>query len=318
MSDPSYGVARVSLWTSVESCCSIIAACLPTLGPLIIRVFRLQNSQYNKEPTSSGSQPNKKRIDVPVPDLDGPTTHFGGNVSLNPAGRPWVRTLGLWKNQHYYKCKMHYPDDLMKKAITAGEVPYCLERGCYGVVKPDIVFFGQNLPAEFEEKEKQVHEADLMLVMGTSLNVAPCSRLPRLIKEDLSRVMINMEISADMETRGYDVYVIGTCDNGVRNWRMLSDGPMNWNLWNEVLVAKGDESDFDNGPSPDECIGKMTSEMKDGIKTSGGHRRMLEDHLGNKPANIMDKAHRLRRSVYLLLVSTMRVRWSTNEAAIIG
>lgn len=38
-----------------------------------------------------------------------------------------------------------------------------------GTVKPDVVFFEQFLPAEFEEKEKKVLEADLMLVIGTSL-----------------------------------------------------------------------------------------------------------------------------------------------------
>lgn len=43
-----------------------------------------------------------------------------------------------------------------------------------GVMKPDIVFFGENLPQTFhrafaEDKRK----ADLLIVMGSSLKVAP-------------------------------------------------------------------------------------------------------------------------------------------------
>src|ERR1700710_2355797 len=85
--------------------------------------------------------------------------------------------------------------------------------------------------------------------------------------------------------------VMGTRANGVRK---LADA-LGWtdeleSLWDEVLVAKSDESKFDNAPNLDECIEKMASKMKDGIKISDGHKRMLENHLGNKLANILDKA----------------------------
>ncbi|KEY83979.1 SIR2 histone deacetylase [Aspergillus fumigatus] len=96
---------------------------------------------------------------------------------------------GSWRTQRCWKCKAPYPDDLMKQAISTGTVPYCQVPDCGGAVKPDIVFFGQPLPAEFDEKEKEVSEADMMLVMGTSLKVAPCSRLPRLAREGIPRCL---------------------------------------------------------------------------------------------------------------------------------
>ena len=41
-----------------------------------------------------------------------------------------------------------------------------------GLVKPDIVFFGEGLPAKFHElAEIDFIKADLLLVMGTSLAV---------------------------------------------------------------------------------------------------------------------------------------------------
>ena len=40
-----------------------------------------------------------------------------------------------------------------------------------GVVKPDIVFFGEDLPRKFFYYLRDFPQADLLLVMGTSLAV---------------------------------------------------------------------------------------------------------------------------------------------------
>jgi NAD-dependent deacetylase sirtuin 1 len=41
-------------------------------------------------------------------------------------------------------------------------------------MKPDIIFFGENLPQEFHDKfAKDKQETDLLIVMGSSLRVAP-------------------------------------------------------------------------------------------------------------------------------------------------
>jgi NAD-dependent histone deacetylase SIR2 len=208
------------------------------------------------------------------------------------AGVPEDKVLsvhGNWKSQHCCKCKAHYPDELMKKAIGAGKVPYCLEEGCGSAVKPDVVFFGQSLPVEFEEREKEVLEADLMLVMGTSLKVAPCSRLPRSVREGVPRVLINQEKAGDIGSRDEDVCILETCDNSVRQ---LADA-LGWRedletLWSDVVSAKKNEEVFENGPSLDECIEKYASTL-DRMKLSDGHKRMLESHLSSKLNQIMGK-----------------------------
>lgn len=207
------------------------------------------------------------------------------------AGVPADKTFwthGHWRSQHCHTCHAEYPDDLMKKAIMAGEVPYCLKTECSGAVKPDVVFFGQPLPDEFEEREKMVAEADLLLVMGTSLKVAPCSRLPGLVKHGVPRILINMEKVGDIGYRDRDLCILGTCDDGVRE---LADA-LGWRdelerLWNDAVDAKKDFKEFEDGPSLDECIAKIASTMKDKMKVSGGHKRMLENHLSSKIADIM-------------------------------
>lgn len=47
------------------------------------------------------------------------------------------------------------------------------------VLKPDIVFFGEDLPEEFHNNlEFDKHEVDLLLVIGSSLRVRPVSMIP--------------------------------------------------------------------------------------------------------------------------------------------
>lgn len=52
---------------------------------------------------------------------------------------------------------------------------------CFGLVKPDIVFFGEEMPPQFNENIDTVKLADLIIVMGTSLAVYPFSSLLDLI-----------------------------------------------------------------------------------------------------------------------------------------
>jgi NAD-dependent histone deacetylase SIR2 len=66
---------------------------------------------------------------------------------------------------------------------------------CQGLVKPDIVFFGEQLPKDFFEGPEIVKEADLVLIIGTSMAVAPFSFLGTMVKETCPLVLINNQDS---------------------------------------------------------------------------------------------------------------------------
>ena len=66
---------------------------------------------------------------------------------------------------------------------------------CKGLVKPDIIFFGEQLPKEFFEGPEIVEKADLVFVIGTSLAVAPFSYLGTMVKENCPVVLINNQDS---------------------------------------------------------------------------------------------------------------------------
>ena len=73
--------------------------------------------------------------------------------------------------------------------MRAGEVPVCDK--CGGIVKPDIVFFGEGLPEyALTEAEREARAADLMLVLGTSLTVYPAAAVPEITLQAGGKIAI--------------------------------------------------------------------------------------------------------------------------------
>ena len=88
------------------------------------------------------------------------------------------------------KCKKHFKASEYAEFFAAGKVPHCPE--CGKVLKPDLTFFGENLPAEPMRRAKLAFlDADLVMVLGTSLRVSPANTLPGLRVEGTPLFIIN-------------------------------------------------------------------------------------------------------------------------------
>jgi NAD-dependent deacetylase len=76
------------------------------------------------------------------------------------------------------QCGRKYPMAEIKKRLDAGEeVPDC--EACHGILKPDIVLFGERLPERvFSEAASHAENCDLFIVVGSSLVVYPAAMLP--------------------------------------------------------------------------------------------------------------------------------------------
>lgn len=124
-----------------------------------------------------------------------------------------VEAHGSFAEQSCIDCKAAYPSDLMHKAIEANDVPLCQE--CMGLVKPNIVFFGEALPQDFMLNRTLPAAADLCIIMGTSLTVQPFASLPMMCRRETPRVLINLEQAGGLGSRPDDVVLLGECDAGV-------------------------------------------------------------------------------------------------------
>ncbi len=72
-------------------------------------------------------------------------------------------------------CGRRFETSEIEPEILAARIPRC--GGCGGLVKPDIVFFGEAVH-DIEQAEQIVGESDLLLVVGSSLTVFPAAGLP--------------------------------------------------------------------------------------------------------------------------------------------
>ena len=75
--------------------------------------------------------------------------------------------------------------------IERGAIPHC--PACGGLLKPDVILFGEELPYKpWLEAQREVLACDLMIVAGSSLEVLPVANLPmRAVEHGAHLVIIN-------------------------------------------------------------------------------------------------------------------------------
>ncbi len=75
-------------------------------------------------------------------------------------------------------CYRRYPSKrLLERFAATGEVPHC--EACGAILKPNIVLFEEQLPYDVvQEATEWIAGCDLLLVVGSSLEVSPASLLP--------------------------------------------------------------------------------------------------------------------------------------------
>ncbi len=79
--------------------------------------------------------------------------------------------------------------DEIEKPLKSGQIPLCT---CGGVIKPDVVFFGEQLPDMFYSYLRKPPMADLIVIMGTSLNVFPSAQFALDLAARVPSVLVNL------------------------------------------------------------------------------------------------------------------------------
>lgn len=84
-------------------------------------------------------------------------------------------------------------DARMAEIIDGGEVPHCTR--CGGLLKPNVVFFGELLPSDvLAEVEHEVRACDLVIVAGTSLEVQPACLWPEeAMRHGAKAIVVNFQ-----------------------------------------------------------------------------------------------------------------------------
>lgn len=74
------------------------------------------------------------------------------------------------------------------KLVCKDLPPRC---ACGGLIRPDVVFFGEPLPADaFQSASRAALESDVFLAVGSSLVVQPAAQLPAMAKQNGAQLII--------------------------------------------------------------------------------------------------------------------------------
>ncbi len=93
--------------------------------------------------------------------------------------RSLVEVHGSIATSSCTSCGASWPLEGVEELFDADGIATCTS--CLGKVKPDVVLFGEMLPIEAIERARSLAEgADLMICIGSSLEVFPAAGLPEL------------------------------------------------------------------------------------------------------------------------------------------
>ena len=185
----------------------------PTLTHSFLSLLHHHQQQEQQEQDNDDKKKEKKNrlLRVYTQNIDG-LEYLAGI----PADRI-VECHGHFRTVSCIDCHkpMKDPEKYVKAVLEGeGDPPSC--GYCGGMAKPDIVFFGESLPNRFHRLlNPDILKADLLLVLGTSLQVAPVSMIPDQV--DCKRVLINRErVGSFYRDTKNDVFLQGDCDDTIR------------------------------------------------------------------------------------------------------
>ena len=100
-----------------------------------------------------------------------------------------VACHGSYEKARCLGCRRAYELLEIEEDILEDRIPRC---SCGGVIKPDVVFFGEALPEEFYTLMDNPPETDLVLILGTSLKVQPAAQFALDMARRHPAILVNL------------------------------------------------------------------------------------------------------------------------------
>ncbi|WP_292471080.1 NAD-dependent protein deacylase [Methanolobus sp.] len=116
-----------------------------------------------------------------------------------------IEIHGSPANHRCLSCNRNYSYVEICDMLLKEEVPHCSE--CSGLIKPDITFFGEMLDEDaFTKAVDASSDADLFVVIGSSLVVQPAASLPMLSLKTGAKLVIINNMSTPLDVYAYLKY----------------------------------------------------------------------------------------------------------------
>jgi len=141
-----------------------------------------------------------------------------------------VEAHGTFHSGTCLECDNKFDESNVRDFIFSNERPQC--PACGGLVKPDITFFGEGLPKRFAQTLDDFNKCDLLLVMGTSLVVAPFCTLKDKVGEQCPRVLLNMEPAGETDGEAGMDFFLSQYDQA------FTEHPKEWAAYQQVFCTR--------------------------------------------------------------------------------
>ena len=208
-----------------------------------------------------------------------------------------IQCHGSFEYCYCLVCNKRMKGDEIKEEIFKKQVPICKycpkDEENPAIIKPCITFFHEKLPQTFDDAiEKDVKECDLVIVMGSSLKVAPVAELIHLVDSKTPQILINRETLGHLESH-FDIHLLGDSDVVVEELCHRLD----WHFADELFKTKENQFKephhfiFENGRMDVDSAGEPSASEKDMNSSAADEESVEEDELAGlfKDAEDMDK-----------------------------
>ena len=194
---------------------------------------------------------------------------------------------GSFTQGHCPQCKISVDINKINKGIQEGFVVKC--DICGGPCKPNIVFYHEDVNEKFYEKIKESDDFDLVIIMGTSLQVLPFAQIPSMMKLSSWKVVFNKDKVGRFLFNflfSNTLFIQGTTDDIVK--KFLKDVDLLEDFKNFVKINYGDENIDSNDNVQMMEVKKLEEENKEINEVIKMNEQEIRDNNANNNDIIMN------------------------------
>ena len=140
----------------------------------------------------TNAEPNKAHLALAEMEklgyVDGIITQNIDNLHYKAGSKYILEVHGNTREGYCTSCGNVVDLNVLTTKVNSGEIPPICDN-CKGILRPSVILFGDMLPEEFNIAMREVETSDLLIVIGSSLMVAPVNYLPQFAKK---LIIINM------------------------------------------------------------------------------------------------------------------------------
>lgn len=124
--------------------------------------------------------------------LQGVITQNIDNLHAKAGSQKIYEVHGETRGVHCLSCHAEFPFAVMRQKVESGDIPPHCDKCKKGVLRPNVVMFGDMMPQAFSDAMEELEDVDTLIVIGSSLTVSPVNYMPRYAKH---LIIINKDVT---------------------------------------------------------------------------------------------------------------------------